>query len=38
MNSIVLVLIAAMVLTIAYRFYGRFIAAKVLMLNKNKFS
>jgi len=34
MNSIVLVLVAAMVLTIAYMFYGRFIAAKVLMLNE----
>ncbi len=33
MNSIVLVLVAAMVLTIAYRFYGRFVARKVLMLN-----
>ncbi|MEI6091654.1 MAG: carbon starvation protein A [bacterium] len=37
MNSIVLVLIAAMVLIIAYRFYGRFLARKVLVLNdKNK--
>jgi len=34
MNSLVLVLVAAMVLTIAYRFYGRFVARKVLMLNE----
>lgn len=33
MNSIVIVLIAAMVLTIGYAFYGRFIARKVMMLN-----
>lgn len=33
MNSIVLVLVAAMVLIIAYRLYGAFIAAKVLVLN-----
>ena len=37
MNSIVLVIVAAMVLVIAYRFYGRFIAYNVLKLNsKNK--
>jgi len=37
MNSIVLVIIAALVLIIAYRTYGAFIAAKVLVLNeKNK--
>lgn len=37
MNSIVLVIVAALVLTIAYRTYGAFIAAKVLVLNeKNK--
>ena len=34
MNSIVLVLIAALVLIIAYRTYGAFIAAKVLALNE----
>jgi len=34
MNSIVIVLIAALVLTIAYAFYGRFIARKVMMLNE----
>lgn len=34
MNSIVLVIITAMVLVIAYRFYGRFIAYKVLKINK----
>ena len=33
MNSIVLVIVAALVLTIAYMFYGRFVATKVLMLN-----
>ena len=33
MNSIVIVLIAALVLTIGYAFYGRFIARKVMMLN-----
>ena len=37
MNSIVLVIVAALVLIIAYRTYGAFIAAKVLVLNeKNK--
>ena len=37
MNSIVLVIVAALVLVIAYRTYGAFIAAKVLVLNeKNK--
>jgi carbon starvation protein len=37
MNSIVLIIVAALVLIIAYRYYGRFIATKVLMLNaKNK--
>lgn len=34
MNSIVLVIIAALVLTIAYRLYGSFIAAKVLVLDE----
>jgi carbon starvation protein len=34
MNSIVLVLVAALVLIIAYRTYGAFIAAKVLVLNE----
>jgi carbon starvation protein len=33
MNSIVLVIVAALVLIIAYRTYGAFIAAKVLALN-----
>ncbi|MDD4922444.1 MAG: carbon starvation protein A [Bacteroidales bacterium] len=33
MNSIVIVLISALFLTIGYGFYGRFIARKVLMLN-----
>lgn len=37
MNSIVIVLIAALFLTIGYTVYGRFIATKVLLLNaKNK--
>jgi carbon starvation protein len=35
MNSIVLVLITLMVLVIGYRFYGRFIANRVLQLNKD---
>lgn len=35
MNSIVLVIVAALVLIIAYRTYGAFIAAKVLALNEN---
>lgn len=35
MNSIVIVIIAALFLTLGYGFYGRFMAAKVLMLNKN---
>jgi carbon starvation protein len=35
MNSIVIVLISAMFLIIGYAFYGRFMANKVLMLNKN---
>lgn len=33
MNSIVIVLVSALFLTIGYGFYGRFIARKVLMLN-----
>ena len=33
MNSIVIVLVAALFLTIGYGFYGRFVARKVLMLN-----
>jgi carbon starvation protein len=33
MNSIVIVLIAILVLTIGYAFYGRFLARKVMMLN-----
>jgi len=33
MNSIVIVIIAVLVLTIGYGFYGRFVARKVLMLN-----
>lgn len=36
MNGLYLVLIAAMVLTICYRFYGAFIAAKVLALNPDR--
>ena len=35
MNSVVIVLISAMFLIIGYGFYGRFIARKVLILNKN---
>ncbi len=35
MNSIVIVLVAAMFLTIGYTFYGRFMANKVLQLNKD---
>jgi len=35
MNSIVIVIIAALFLVIGYGVYGRFIAYKVLMLNKN---
>jgi len=34
MNSIVIVLVSALFLTIGYGFYGRFIARKVLMLNE----
>jgi len=34
MNSIVLVILAALILVIAYRTYGAFIAAKVLALNE----
>lgn len=37
MNSVIIVIIAALFLTIGYKTYGRFIAAKVLRLNeKNK--
>ena len=37
MNSIVLVIISILILTIAYRYYGKFIATKVLVINeKNK--
>ncbi len=36
MNGIYLVIIAALWLTIAYRLYGSFIAAKVLTLNENR--
>lgn len=36
MNSIVLVIIAALVLVIAYRLYGSFIAAKVLVLDETR--
>lgn len=36
MNSIVLVVISALVLIIAYQFYGRLMANKVLELDKNK--
>ncbi|AND85887.1 carbon starvation protein A [Clostridium tyrobutyricum] len=36
MNSIVLVIIGALVLIIGYRLYGYFIAAKVLVLNETK--
>jgi carbon starvation protein len=35
MNSIVIVIIAALFLSIGYGLYGRFMANKVLMLNKN---
>ncbi|PJI06698.1 MULTISPECIES: carbon starvation CstA family protein [Clostridium] len=36
MNSIVLVIVAAMVLIIGYRLYGAFIAAKVLVLDETR--
>jgi len=36
MNSIVLVIIGALILILAYRFYGAFIAAKVLVLDDSK--
>lgn len=36
MNSIVLVIIAALVLILGYRFYGAFIAAKVLVLDETR--
>ncbi|MDD3223954.1 MAG: carbon starvation protein A [Clostridium sp.] len=36
MNSLVLVIIAALVLILGYRFYGSFIAAKVLVLDETK--
>jgi carbon starvation protein len=36
MNSIVLVIIGALVLVLGYRFYGAFIAAKVLVLDENR--
>jgi carbon starvation protein len=35
MNSIIIVIVAALFLTIGYGFYGRFMARKVLMLNGN---
>jgi carbon starvation protein len=35
MNSIVIVIIAVLFLTVGYGFYGRFLARKVLMLNGN---
>jgi carbon starvation protein len=36
MNSIVLVIIGALILILSYRFYGAFIAAKVLTLDETK--
>ncbi|MHC6178586.1 carbon starvation CstA family protein [Clostridium sp. JNZ X4-2] len=36
MNSIVLVIIGALVLVLGYRFYGSFIAAKVLVLDETR--
>lgn len=36
MNGLYLVIIAALVLTICYRYYGAFLAAKVLMLDENR--
>lgn len=36
MNGISLVIVAALVLTLAYRFYGAFMAAKVLSLDPNR--
>lgn len=36
MNSIVLIIVGALVLIIAYRFYGSFIAAKVLVLDPKR--
>ncbi|MGE5412126.1 MAG: carbon starvation protein A [Clostridiales bacterium] len=35
MNSIVLIIIGALILSIGYRFYGSFIAARVLSINPN---
>lgn len=36
MNAIYLVIVAALVLTLAYRFYGAFMATKVLVLDSNR--
>jgi len=36
MNAIYLVVVAALVLTLAYRFYGAFMATKVLVLDSNR--
>ncbi|MCI1946047.1 MAG: carbon starvation protein A [Clostridium luticellarii] len=36
MNSIVLVIVGALVLVLGYRFYGSWIAAKVLVLDENR--
>ena len=36
MNGLYLVIISALVFVLAYRFYGAFIAAKVLTLNQYK--
>ncbi|WP_271811685.1 carbon starvation protein A [Clostridium beijerinckii] len=36
MNSIVLVIIGSLILILSYRFYGAFIAAKVLVLDESK--
>ena len=36
MNSLVLVIIGALVLVLGYRFYGSFIAAKVLVLDETR--
>ena len=36
MNAIYLVIVAALVLTLAYRFYGAFMATKVLVLDSGR--
>ena len=36
MNGLYMVIVAALVLTICYRYYGAFLAAKVLALDSNR--